>query len=209
MVRGLASTALLLTALLALAGVVLVRVDAVRVSRVLTGSMAPVVPPGSVVVSRPVAADTVRLGDLVMFLPPAPFSTGGTPVVHRVVELRHERGDILLRTKGDANAARDPWTLNASRSTLHRVAWSSATAGRVADLLARGGGALLLGVVVALLAVRMLLAMWRPRGARRGSRDTRRALRDTRRAPRGRHRARRRVRRPAPAVEWLRDAAVG
>jgi signal peptidase len=184
-IRRLATGALLLTALLALVGSLAVRTDVIRVSRVLTGSMAPVVPAGSVVVSRPTTAGAVRQGQLVMFLPPAPFDTGGTPIVHRVVEIRHEHGEILLRTKGDANAARDPWTLDASRTTLHRVAWSSPAAGRAADLLARGGGSLLLSVVVALVAARVLAAMWRPRRGRRRA---------------GRHRA--------GGLDWLRGTAV-
>ncbi len=188
MVRRAAAGGLLLTALLALVASIAVRTDVVRVSRVLTGSMAPVVPAGALVVSRPADAETVAVGELVMFVPPAPFDTGGTPVVHRVLEVERAGGEVLLRTKGDANAAADPWTLNASRSTLHRVAWSSLAAGEVASLTARGGGSLLVSVVVALVAAKLLAAMWRPRrpGARR---------RGTRRRPVG--------------VEWLRDAAMG
>ena len=179
MVRRLGAGALLVAALLALAAGIAVRADVVRVSRVLTGSMDPTIPPGSVVVSRPVQPDSVGRGDVVVFLPPPPFGTGGTPVVHRIVAVEHKDGDVLLRTKGDANEAEDPWTINASRSTLHEVAWSSPAAGRAADLLARGGGSVLLTVVVGAVAVRLLVALWRPR-----------------------------ERRHAAGVEWLRDAAV-
>ena len=181
--RRVTAAVVLLAALAALLVSVAIRTDVVRVSRVLTGSMAPTVPAGSVVASRPVEATTISPGDVVMFLPPAPFGTGGTPVVHRVTEVDRVDGDVLVRTKGDANAAENPWTLNASRSSVHEVAWSSPVAGRVADVVARGGGSLLVTGVVAGAALRMLAALWRPRPRRRG-----------------RHRA--------PGVLWLQDAAA-
>jgi signal peptidase len=180
-VRRTAGVLVVLAALAALAVSIAVRMDALRLSRVLTGSMAPLVPAGSVAVTRPLDARAIRTGDVVMFRPPAPFDTG-TPVVHRVVEVTREHGDVVVHTKGDANAAEDPWTLNASRSTVHRLAWSSFAAGRAADLLTRGGGSLLLSGVVALVTLRVLALLWRPRG-------------------RGRHRE------PA-GVRWLRDAAA-
>lgn len=181
-VRRVTSAVLLLAAAAALLVTVAVRADVVRVSRVLTGSMAPVVPSGAAVVSRPAEAGSLAVGDVVMFAPPAPFGApGGAPVVHRIVSVERSAGEVLVRTKGDANAAPDPWTLDASRSTVHDVAWSSLTAGRAVDVVARAGGSLLLSVVVAVAALRVLALMWAPHRGRR-------------RAPRG--------------VEWLRDAAA-
>jgi signal peptidase len=180
--RRAAGAAVMLAAVAALLVSVAIRTDRARVSRVLTGSMGTTIPAGSVVASRPADPGGLAAGDVVMFLPPAPFDTGGTPVVHRIVAVERDGADVLVRTKGDANAAEDPWTVNASKSTVHTIAWSSFTAGTVADVVARAGGSLLLAVVVALFASRALLAIWRPR--RRGRR----------RAPRG--------------IEWLRDAAA-
>ncbi|HWL34919.1 MAG TPA: signal peptidase I [Frankiaceae bacterium] len=180
-VRRAAGAAVVAAALAALLVSLAVRMDVLRVSRVLTGSMAPMVPAGSLAATRPLDATSIRTGDVVMFRPPAPFDTG-TPVVHRVIDATTENGDVLVHTKGDANEAEDPWTLNASKSTVHELAWSSLTAGRVADVVARAGGSLLLSVVVGLVALRVLVLMWRPRG-------------------RGRHREPR-------GVRWLRDAAA-
>lgn len=180
-IRRAAGAAVVLAALAALLVSVAVRMDVLRVSRVLTGSMAPMVPAGSLAATRPMDAGSIRTGDVVMFHPPAPFDTG-TPVVHRVVEVTTENGDVLVHTKGDANEGEDPWTLNASKSTVHELAWSSAAAGMAADLVARAGGSLLLSIVVGLVALRVLALMWRPRG-------------------RGRHRQSR-------GVRWLRDAAA-
>src|SRR5688500_18982874 len=163
---------------------VAVRADALRMSRVLTGSMDPAVPPGALVASRPVDAADIEVGQIVLFLPPEPFGTpGGAPIAHRVIEVAHEGGDVLIHTKGDANDSEDPWTLNASQSTVFKVAWSSPAAGRVADTAGRGGVSVVLAVVVALAAIRVLALMWRPRSA-------------------GRHRVEK------PAVRWLRDAAT-
>ncbi|HEX8001418.1 MAG TPA: signal peptidase I [Mycobacteriales bacterium] len=161
--RRVAGVALLLAAAAALLLSVAARTGTVRVSRVLTGSMAPTVPAGAAVLSRPADAGSLAVGDVVMFVPPAPYGApGGAPVVHRVVAVERADGEVLVRTKGDANDGADPWLLNASRSTVHDVAWSSATAGRLADLVARGGGSLLLSAVVAAVALRMLVLLWRP-----------------------------------------------
>ena len=167
--RRAGAAVVLLAAAAALLLSVAVRTEVLHVSRVLTGSMDPVVPAGALVTSRPVDAASIVPGDVVMYVPPAPFVTGGTPVAHRVTAVERENGDVLVRTKGDANPVEDPWTLNASRSTVHEVTWSSATAGRVADLVARGGGSLLLTVVVGLVALRALALLWRPRRDRHGS----------------------------------------
>jgi signal peptidase len=161
-----------------------VRTDVLRMSRVLTGSMDPAIPPGALVASRPVAAGDIEVGQVVVFLPPEPFGTpGGAPVAHRVTQVAHEAGDVVIHTKGDANAAEDPWTLNASKSTVFQVAWSSPAAGRVADTAGRGGLSVVLTVVVALAALRLLALMWRPSSAPRHRQEK-------------------------PAVRWLRETAT-
>ncbi|HEV2892069.1 MAG TPA: signal peptidase I [Frankiaceae bacterium] len=160
---------LLLVPVAALAVAVAARTDSVRFSRVLTGSMNPVVPPGALVVSRPVEATDIAKGDVVVFMPPAPFGQG-TPVVHRVVDVTTADGNVLVRTKGDANPAEDPWTLDASRSTVYRHTWSSPMAGRVVGATGREGLATAVGAVGVVAALRVLVAIWRPRrGERRAS----------------------------------------
>lgn len=178
-VRRASVALLLLAALGSLAVAAAVRTDRIRLSRVLTGSMEPTVPAGAVVVSTPADAAAIRPGHVLMFLPPPPFG-GGTPVVHRVVDVTTDSGDVLVRTKGDANDAEDPWTLNATRSTIYDVQGSSAKAGVVMEAVARGGGSLLVTVVVAVVALRVLRALWRPspRGRRRAARNGLRWLHD-------------------------------
>lgn len=76
---------------------------------VYSGSMAPAVETGSLAIERSVLASDVRVGDVITFGNPyAPDRL----VTHRVVEMLHSRdGRVGYRTKGDANARRDPWTI--------------------------------------------------------------------------------------------------
>lgn len=68
---------------------------------VLTGSMAPRIAPGDLVLAAPVDARTVRKGQVVLFEDPA---HPGRSVVHRVVG-RDLDGRFI--TRGDANAVED------------------------------------------------------------------------------------------------------
>jgi signal peptidase len=78
---------------------------------VVSGSMQPGLPLGSLVVVVPRDAGTIRTGDVITFNPPGdPTRT----VTHRVVDVRPgTRGgaDPLVRTRGDANPVADAWTL--------------------------------------------------------------------------------------------------
>lgn len=66
---------------------------------VLTGSMAPTIPTGSLVVLEPIDPGQVSAGDIVT------FAVDGVRVTHRVVSKDVTTGD--LTTKGDANAVDD------------------------------------------------------------------------------------------------------
>ncbi|WP_432524582.1 signal peptidase I [Kineococcus sp. SYSU DK006] len=68
---------------------------------VVSGSMAPVLRPGDVVVAQPVGERAPEVGQVVVFADP---SAPGRDVVHRVVGV--EAGGYL--TRGDANSAADP-----------------------------------------------------------------------------------------------------
>lgn len=66
-------------------------------------SMTPAIPLGSLIVARSVPADQLKLGDIVTI-----HGENGSIVTHRIVELRKSyKGDLLMRTKGDASAAAD------------------------------------------------------------------------------------------------------
>lgn len=96
---------LLLLAVLAL-GVVGPRLLGGQAWTVLTGSMNPRYPPGTLVVTRPVAPTDVAVGDVLTYQ----LESGRPAVVtHRVVAISTNlRGETVFTTRGDANDAADP-----------------------------------------------------------------------------------------------------
>lgn len=72
---------------------------------VLTGSMAPTIPPGSLVVVRPAPFEDLEMGDVVTY---QLRSGEATVVTHRVVGVgTRGDGETVLTTRGDANDAPD------------------------------------------------------------------------------------------------------
>lgn len=97
----------ILGAVVVLAAAVLVpRLSGATPYTVLTGSMRPNHPPGTLVVVKPIDADRIRAGDVVTFQ----LESGKAAVAtHRVVDIVHDLGgEIRFITKGDANASPDP-----------------------------------------------------------------------------------------------------
>ncbi|WP_158437775.1 signal peptidase I [Naasia lichenicola] len=72
---------------------------------VLTGSMQPTLPPGTLLIVRPTEAADIRLGDVLTYQ----IRSGSDEVVsHRVVEVRSvSDGSFAFMTKGDANDIAD------------------------------------------------------------------------------------------------------
>jgi signal peptidase len=82
------------------------RTGAYRTTTMLTGSMAPALPVGALLVAVPVPVAQLRPGDVVTFQAPL----ADRPVVsHRLVAVEVAAGRPALRTKGDANDGVDPW----------------------------------------------------------------------------------------------------
>lgn len=77
----------------------------VRPAVVVSGSMAPGIPVGSVTLARTVPAEQVAVGDVVT----VPRTTGAGLVTHRVVEAApaEDGRSTVLRLQGDANAEPD------------------------------------------------------------------------------------------------------
>lgn len=148
--------------------VFLMRTDTIRVSRVLTGSMKPLLPVGTVVVTRPIPSSQVKVGDVIMFMPPKEWAgPDAKPVIHRVAEITHtEDGATGIKTKGDNNTAVDPWTLNANGIQAYKLAWHSYLLGRLFDF-AKG---LWLPVLIASAGFwglyRIVRWLWFPSGRR-------------------------------------------
>ena len=83
---------------------------------VLSGSMRPALPLGGVVVTQRIPLSSLRVGDIAVFHPP---SDPTIDYVHRIIWLKRTAHGDLIRTKGDANLYRDPWTLRVRSSDAY------------------------------------------------------------------------------------------
>lgn len=107
---GIAVQAVVWTVILAVGAAVVAAVVVPRLAgatpyTVLTGSMRPELPPGTLVVTRPVDVGDVSVGDVITYQ----LRTGRpTVVTHRVVASGFRAdGEVVLTTQGDANDVSD------------------------------------------------------------------------------------------------------
>jgi signal peptidase I len=75
-----------------------------RAEVVLSGSMRPSIPPGSIELFLPEPTKDLHVGQVVAFHPPKESFV----VTHRVIAIQKSHG-VWITTKGDANDASDPW----------------------------------------------------------------------------------------------------
>jgi signal peptidase len=131
---------------LVVAGMVL---GAWRIVPVRSGSMTPAAPKGSAVFAQPTRTAALHVGDVVLFRAP----TGSHPlVVHRIHEIVVHNGERLYRTKGDANAAPDPWLIRMRSTTVWRVRHVIPMVGSAVDEMAKPGPRFA-GIVLASLVI--------------------------------------------------------
>jgi len=78
---------------------------------VLSGSMGPELPPGSISFVQPVETQALKVGDLLVFDFPRDPSR---QVTHRIVEIRGDGSALEFHTKGDANNAPDDYWVPAA-----------------------------------------------------------------------------------------------
>lgn len=95
-------TLLLMLAIIVCLGLTVPRFAGIDQYVVISGSMEPAIPVGSMVYSAQTDPSTLEPGDIIVFYSD---ESGSTPVTHRVVENHVGEGEII--TKGDANAQND------------------------------------------------------------------------------------------------------
>lgn len=84
---------------------------------VLSGSMAPAMKPGELIISKGISAREIRVGDIITFRTPRSPADVRHPLdtltTHRVVRIEQKADRILFETKGDANRNKDAWQVPA------------------------------------------------------------------------------------------------
>lgn len=132
---------------------------------VLSGSMEPAMPVGSLAVVQPVPNAAFKVGDIITYRTPA---QPDVLVTHRVVSTeRQPDGSYQFQTKGDANAVADLVQVSPD-AVLGRVLYSVPFAGYLGDFAKRPQGlALFIGLPGLLLALDFIRERVRPRPRRR------------------------------------------
>lgn len=150
------SDALLLLLAVASVSVAMITVNnKIALQTVTSNSMEPYMQAGDILLTRQVSTDSVQLRDVVVL--PIPESRD-LRYTHRVIELAKKAGNIVIKTKGDANPIPDEWSLEITSEQIPKViavipsapVLDSPIGRRTLFLSLLGGGVLLL-----------LLGFWR------------------------------------------------
>ena len=132
-----------------------------RTMTMLTGSMAPEIDPGDVTIVTPIAISEVTEGMVITYHRPI---EDHSLVTHRVISVEKAAdGTVTVQTKGDANAAADPWTATLKGDTAYQVRAVIPELGHLIQALRAPvvTQALLYGAPT-LLVGWLLLTIWRP-----------------------------------------------
>jgi signal peptidase len=133
---------------------------------ITSGSMTGSYDRGSIVYSERAPVDSLRVGDVITYLPPGSAGDGGL-VTHRIVWAGADRsGRRAFRTKGDANPVADPWRFTLDGRTEARAAFGIPYLGYgISALAIREVRMLFIGLPALLVALAVLARLWRGAGA--------------------------------------------
>ncbi len=136
-----------------------------RVDALCSGSMAPQLKAGSLVITRSVEPESIVVGDIITFLP---TTSGENLVTHRVIGIENN-SPLRFTTKGDANNGSDSFVVSA-RNLLGKVCLHIPYLGHVTEFLKTPWGFVVALVIPSLAIVAIYVgAIWRllSRGERR------------------------------------------
>ena len=132
-------------------------VTPIRTQIVTSGSMAPSIPVGAMVLTVPLDG-LAAPGDVILFSHPL----GRATVVHRVVAVEHGAVDSDYITKGDANELEDGWRISvaaASGRVVATIPYLGYVLGTLRHPLARLG----VGLLILSFVLPTLRSAWRSR----------------------------------------------
>lgn len=123
---------------------------------VLSGSMEPALPVGSVIVTRPEGVEDIGVGDIITYQ-----IEGNQKITHRVVEVVQDGDRRMFRTKGDANNDSDPALVSSNAGQMRMVVLDIPYVGFATNLVKnRLAFALLVGLPAAGLVALLLKDVW-------------------------------------------------
>lgn len=154
------STVLLLTLVLMCLPLTVPRLFGYHIYSVISGSMEPVIPVGSLVYIKEEEAENLGEGDVAAFYG---AKDAASVITHRVVENRVVMGELI--TKGDANQTNDMNPIPYA-NVIGRVERSIPGAGKLAELITSERGKLAAGCVIGAAVVLQLLSGWTERRRR-------------------------------------------
>lgn len=133
--------------ILAIAAVgIILRLSGFGLYSVVTPSMTPAYPVGSLIITSPVEFDALKEGDVITFA-----LSGNTIVTHRVYSVDESKKTLI--TKGDANDTPDRFELS-GKDIIGKVVFSVPYIGFLSILLTTSRGIILLvGIAVAMLCI--------------------------------------------------------
>ncbi len=131
---------------------------------VVSGSMAPTIPTGALIVLQPVASDQLAVGEIITFQHP---ERPADLVTHRIVAIEEGPSGRSLVTQGDANVLPDSWRV-VGRGQGWRYLFAIPQLGALFQVLQAPLGRLVVLIVPAVvLGVLTLVDIWRPAGTPR------------------------------------------
>lgn len=129
------------------------------------GSMGGTIEKGSVTFAKAVPVADLRVGDVITYTPPAGPAPDGL-VTHRIVSIEREGARRVFRTKGDANAAIDPYEFELHEPTQARVDFHVPYVGYALALASnRTQRMVVVGLFALLIVIATFARLWRDAGA--------------------------------------------
>ena len=125
---------------------------------ILSGSMEPTLHTGGVAVDEVIPAREARIGDIVTFTDP---EDEGRLITHRLKSVRIEGSKAYMVTLGDANDSPERWNIGGD-TDLGRVVYQVPLVGYVPAWISGQGVRMALLGLIGLLAIWMLVDIWRP-----------------------------------------------
>jgi signal peptidase len=127
------------------------------VSAVVSGSMEPALETGSLVVTRPVDPEEIKVGDIITF---NPVSLGERMMTHRVIDIR-KNSPVVFQTQGDNCGMPDPFSVPAE-NLVGKICFHIPYGGNFTEFLKTPAGFISSVIVPGILVfILYVIGVWR------------------------------------------------